>query len=151
MEDFIESDVNNLVEERVKDFLSISQNKKYKKFYTMVIVFLNNEGVHYEETLIKVHTNYKRKLIYEGLLVGEFYPTNFNHGLYNKEFFPLKSEIPMLAIRYLIEDDLPEELKRDFIEGYLETLGDSISRENFNIAQSHLQKVTKKDLVYEKI
>jgi hypothetical protein len=47
----------------------------------------------------------KTKFIEQGLMLGEFHALNESPGLHNPEFRPLRSPIPMLAIRYMVPTD----------------------------------------------
>ena len=61
-----------------------------------------------------------------GLMLGEFHKRNQTPGLHNQNFRPLQSPIPILAIRYMVESDLPFLQNTDnprlcikYIEAYL--------------------------------
>ena len=90
----------------------------------------------------KVQSTLKRYFVDMGLLVGEFHPANDGPGLHNLDFRPLRSPIPMLAIRHLVESDLAF-LTRDFyspqlrcayLRSYLFRLGGKLSQLKFNEA-----------------
>ncbi len=90
----------------------------------------------------KVQSTLKRYFVDMGLLVGEFHPANANPGLHNPDFRPLRSPVPMLAIRHLVESDLAF-LNRDFyslplratyLRSYLFRLGGKLSQLKFNEA-----------------
>jgi len=90
----------------------------------------------------KVQSTLKRYFVDMGLLVGEFHPANNGPGLHNIDFLPLRSPIPMLAIRHLVESDLAF-LTRDFyspqlrcayLRSYLFRLGGRLSQIKFNEA-----------------
>jgi hypothetical protein len=49
----------------------------------------------------------KPSFVEAGLMIGEFHQKNDAPGLHNPDFRPLQSPIPMLAIRYMHESDLP--------------------------------------------
>lgn len=77
-----------------------------------------------------------------GLMLGEFHPTNDSPGLRNPDFRPLRSPIPMLAIRQMVETDLPflrrpldaPELRSRYLRSYLRRLGGSVRRKFFDDA-----------------
>ncbi len=78
-----------------------------------------------------------------GLMLGEFHKRNQTPGLRNQNFRPLRSPIPMLAIRFMVEGDLPflhcasdkPHLRIKFIEAYLQHLSKVIKDErNLNNA-----------------
>jgi hypothetical protein len=90
----------------------------------------------------KVQSTLKRYFVDMGLLVGEFHSANANPGLHNPDFRPLRSPVPMLAIRHLVESDLAF-LNRDFyspslratyLRSYLYRLGGKLSQLKFNEA-----------------
>lgn len=77
-----------------------------------------------------------------GLMLGEFHSKNETPGLRNEGFRPLRSPIPMLVIRHMVESDLPF-LKRDcdtpevrisYLRSYLRRLGAGIRRNYFDQA-----------------
>jgi hypothetical protein len=90
----------------------------------------------------KVQSTLKKYFVDMGLLVGEFHSRNDNPGLHNIDFRPLRSPVPMLAIRHLVESDLAF-LNRDFyspslravyLRSYLFRLGGKLSQLKFNEA-----------------
>jgi hypothetical protein len=48
----------------------------------------------------------KPDFIRQGLMLGEFHARNESGGLHNPEFRPLRSPLPMLAIRHMVPTDL---------------------------------------------
>ena len=54
-----------------------------------------------------VQRNLKPFFVEKGLMLGEFHKFNDSPGLHNPNFYPLRSPIPMLAIRFMTESDLP--------------------------------------------
>jgi hypothetical protein len=49
----------------------------------------------------------KKDFVEKGLMLGEFHASNESPGLRNAEFRPLRSPIPMLAMRHMVDSDLP--------------------------------------------
>lgn len=49
----------------------------------------------------------KPGFVSSGLMIGQFHPTCGNPGLWNEEFRPLRSPVPLLAVRRLLVFDLP--------------------------------------------
>jgi len=72
-----------------------------------------------------------------GLMIGEFHQLNQSPGLHNPNFRPLRSPIPMLAIRFMIEADLPflqrlsddSRLRIKYLEAYLQHLSQVVKDE----------------------
>lgn len=89
-----------------------------------------------------VQAELKPRFVDVGLMLGEFHADNDSPGLRNPDFRPLRSPIPMLAIRHMVESDLPF-LRRDidppqaraaFVRSYLRRLGNTMSRNSFEQA-----------------
>jgi hypothetical protein len=55
----------------------------------------------------KVQYALKKYFVDMGLMLGEFHAKNDSPGLRNEGFRPLRSPVPMLAIRHMVESDLP--------------------------------------------
>ncbi|MFI8345237.1 DUF6875 domain-containing protein [Streptomyces sp. NPDC085639] len=49
----------------------------------------------------------KDEFVAEGLMIGQFHPVCEEPGLYNEAFRPLRSPVPLLAVRKLLVFDLP--------------------------------------------
>lgn len=56
----------------------------------------------------------KPLFVSKGLMVGEFHSSNTTPGIHNQSFFPLRSDIPCLAIRHMIKEDMPFMLKNSY-------------------------------------
>ncbi|MDR9895146.1 hypothetical protein G7B40_011290 [Aetokthonos hydrillicola Thurmond2011] len=54
-----------------------------------------------------VQQKLKAFFVEQGLMLGEFHNRTETPGLHNPEFRPLRSPIPLLAIRFMVESDLP--------------------------------------------
>lgn len=72
-------------------------------------------------TLIdRVQQDLKSDFVHEGLMVGQFYPGCREPGLWNRDFRPLESPVPLIAIRYMVSNDFPFlSSNPDWIETYL--------------------------------
>ncbi|MEQ1513135.1 MAG: DUF6875 domain-containing protein [Lysobacteraceae bacterium] len=77
-----------------------------------------------------------------GLMLGEFHSKNETPGLRNEDFRPLRSPIPMLVIRHMVESDLPflkrecdkPEVRISYLRSYLRRLGAGVRRNYFDQA-----------------
>lgn len=77
-----------------------------------------------------------------GLMLGEFHARNETPGLRNEAFRPLRSPIPMLVIRHMVESDLPflkrivdrPDIRASYLRSYLRRLGANIRRNYFDQA-----------------
>jgi hypothetical protein len=69
----------------------------------------------------------KPLFVNDGLMLGEFHELNESPGLHNPDFRPLRSPIPLLAIRRMVYSDIvflnrpsdPPERRIRFLEAYL--------------------------------
>jgi hypothetical protein len=75
-----------------------------------------------------VQKKLKSFFIEAGMMIGEFHMLNQSTGLHNSSFYPFRSPIPMLAIRFMVEYDLPflnissdkAQLRIKYLETYLQ-------------------------------
>ncbi|MGA4721893.1 DUF6875 domain-containing protein [Fictibacillus nanhaiensis] len=140
--------MQKVIDESVQLFESLNEkNEKYKLYKTLVLIFPNIPSERVEEIITGVHRTFKRKLVYRGLMIGEFFTDNSHHGLYNKDFFPLRSNVPLIAIRNLVPEDLPflskesdsVEMRIDFLKGYLQTFEGTLDSNRFTKASEMLE------------
>lgn len=63
----------------------------------------------------------KDEFVADGLMIGQFHPTCPEPGLWNPDFRPLRSPVPLLAIRKLLVFDLPFLIDVDMhVDSYLQ-------------------------------
>ncbi|WP_339998114.1 DUF6875 domain-containing protein [Priestia aryabhattai] len=137
---FIEEYVDNeqemraIIKESIIHFKELKmKSEKLEKYKTLLIVFLANKSL--DSILASVHQEFKRELVYEGMMIGDFYSTNNKVGLYNSTFTPLVCEVPMMAVRNLIKEDFPflvsdndtSEDKLEFLTGYKHSFGSDLN------------------------
>ncbi|MFI6686539.1 DUF6875 domain-containing protein [Streptomyces sp. NPDC050485] len=53
------------------------------------------------------HRRLKAGFVDSGLMIGKFHPRSEQGGLHNPGFRPLRSPVPLLAIRHMVDSDLP--------------------------------------------
>jgi Domain of unknown function (DUF6875) len=78
-----------------------------KHFRTIVVGFPKIREQDGLESLKAAQTELKFHTMMRGLMIGRFYDSSDAPGLWNPEFRPLRSPIPLLAIRHLVEHDAP--------------------------------------------
>ncbi|MBW0274550.1 hypothetical protein ATM97_21445 [Nocardia sp. MH4] len=62
----------------------------------------------HDYTLIDdLHDQLKSEFVERGLMLGQFYPGCTQPGLWNREYHPLDSPIPMLVVRTMMATDFP--------------------------------------------
>ncbi len=104
----------------------------------------------------KIQQKLKPLFVEAGLMIGEFHKYNESPGLHNPNFRPLRSPIPMLAIRFMVEADLPflqrlsdePHLRVKYLEAYLQRMGKVFKDETklknaleaLALAQTHLEQ-----------
>ncbi len=54
-----------------------------------------------------LHASLKDEFVSQGLMIGQFHPRCEARGLWNPDFRPLRSPVPLLAIREMVPSDLP--------------------------------------------
>ena len=84
-----------------------------------------------------VQKKLKPFFIEAGMMLGEFHMKNQSTGLHNPNFYPLRSPVPILAIRFMVEYDLPflnissdePELRIKYLEAYLQRFANQFKDE----------------------
>jgi len=108
-----------------------------------IMVVFPNLGEEGAAIVDEVQFKLKRLFVEKGLMLGEFHAFNEGEGLRNPEFRPLRSPIPMLVIRQMVDSDLPFLLRdmysaddrASFLRSYLSRLRDgNLSTTKFNQA-----------------
>lgn len=87
----------------------------------------------------KVQYALKKYFVDMGLMLGEFHSENDSPGLRNHDFRPLRSPVPMLAIRHMVESDLPFLMREtypapersSFLRSYLSRMGGTLQPAKF--------------------
>lgn len=109
------------------------------KAFLVVFSGLGAEGA---AVVDQVQYRLKRFFVEKGLMLGEFHANNQSPGLRNPDFRPLRSPVPMLAIRYMVDSDLPflaredypPALRTTFLRTYLARLGSLLPPGKFDEA-----------------
>lgn len=55
----------------------------------------------------ETHRRLKQQFVELGLMIGKFHALSPQGGLHNPDFRPLRSPVPLLAIRHMVDSDLP--------------------------------------------
>jgi hypothetical protein len=107
----------------------------YKVF---LLIFPDIKAEDTPNLIDEVQKKLKPYFIEAGLMLGEFHMRNQSPGLHNPDFRPLRSPIPMLAIRFMVEPDLPflksssdtPQLRIKYLETYLQRFANQFKDEN---------------------
>jgi hypothetical protein len=108
---------------------------KMNIFNSWVMIFLDLAPAKYASVLEIPQKRMKPSFVTQGLMLGEFYPTCPAPGIRNRSFRPLRSPLPLLAIRHMVESDIdflspssdPLPVQIQSLRAYLQFLGSSLS------------------------
>ena len=81
-----------------------NQNRNLNNAFIVVFTSLGRDQTHLVD---EVQNALKPYFVEQGLMLGEFHSKNEGSGLRNPNFKPLRSPVPLLAIRYMVDSDLP--------------------------------------------
>jgi hypothetical protein len=98
------------------------------QFKTILILFPDLAGPELHPIIDGAQRMLKQAYVSKGLMIGEFHdgPPD-KAGLWNSAFRPLRSPVPLLAIRHMVATDFPFlSLDDDHVTAYLELFGDRI-------------------------
>jgi hypothetical protein len=78
-----------------------------RHFRAVIVAFPHCGGEAGRARLKTVQNRLRPVSIYRGKMIGLFEPLSEDKGLINPDFRPLRSPVPLLAIRMLVENDAP--------------------------------------------
>lgn len=127
------------------EFLNLTSRSQEDASFKAIIIILPGVTAQFIES---IQSRMKVRFVDVGLMLGEFHEDNYSPGLHNAEFRPLRSPMPMLAIRHVVESDLvflmrstdPVALRIQFLRGYLRALGPTLSPAKAETARAALQQ-----------
>ena len=104
-------------------------------FISMIIIFPDVTPEEAPTVIDPLQRKLKPSFVREGLMLGEFHPLSPAPGLRNRDFRPLRSPVPLLAIRHMVESDVdflmapvdPAATRVRSLSAYLQFLGPSMS------------------------
>lgn len=112
------------------------------KAFLVAFPSLTSRGSEGTAIVDEVQYRLKPSFVEKGMMIGEFHKANESPGLRNPDFRPLRSPVPMLAMRHMVESDLPFMIRPRytpkeravFLRAYLFRLGGTLSQSSFNLA-----------------
>lgn len=127
-------------------FLELDPRSGQASLNKTILIVFPNLGENGAEAVDRVQAAAKPGFVEAGLMLGEFHARNESPGLRNPEFRPLRSPVPMLAMRHMVETDLPflrrsldtPEVRTQFLRSYLRRLGTTVRKNFFDQAVSAL-------------
>ncbi len=134
--------IQDAVEQCRQVFLETEPREGSMAINKVFMVVFSGLGASDAPLIDAIQTRMKPNFVEVGLMLGEFHANNETPGLRNPDFRPLRSPIPMLVMRHMVESDLPF-LKREldapqvrgaYLRSYLRRLGGTIRRNYFEQA-----------------
>jgi hypothetical protein len=107
--------IDRAMEQALAAFEAIECPKSQRHFRTAIVGFPNcadEEGV---AQLKNARNRLRLESILRGKMFALFEPNSGDKGLLNPEFRPLRSPLPLLAIRMLVENDAPFVLRNPLL------------------------------------
>ena len=134
-----QSNLEELVKECRETFLAQFPQRGKLAIYKALLLVFPDVSDDQCDLIDRVQQTLKPFFVEKGLMLGEFHRSNQSPGLHNSDFRPLQSPVPMLAIRFMTEADLPflsrvtdsPQLRVRYLEAYLNhmvDMGDNTKR-----------------------
>jgi len=152
-----QQEISDIVLSYRNAFLNLEPKAKEESIYKSIILIFPD--INHEEAprlIDSVQKQLKPLFVELGLMLGEFHKRNETPGLHNPNFRPLRSPIPMLAIRFMVESDLPFLLSANdpyqrvrYLEAYLKHFHQKFKDENKFQAASQALALAKKQISTE--
>lgn len=100
-------EVKEIVARYREVFLNLPPTTGEDSLYKAILIIFPDVPTEEAPYLIdRVQMELKPHFVDEGMMIGEFHKLNAAPGLHNPDFFPLRSPLPMLAMRFMVESDL---------------------------------------------
>jgi hypothetical protein len=151
------------LENTVKDYRDIFLQSEPKvgeaAIYKVFLLIFPDINIQDTSILIdEVQKKLKPYFVESGLMLGEFHMLNQSPGLHNPNFLPLRSPIPLLAIRFMVEPDLPflknpsdtPELRIKYLETYLQRFANQFKDEKNRLLAIQALALAKQELTENK-
>ena len=127
-------------------FLEIEPREGPMSLNKTILVVFPHLGPDAATMIDDVQAELKSSFVEHGLMLGEFHSENESPGLRNPDFRPLRSPVPMLAIRHMVESDLPflrrsidaPSVRASYLRSYLRRLGATVRPKYFDQAVTAL-------------
>jgi hypothetical protein len=150
------AEIAEMIDACREHFLAREQmDGKIDIFGAMVVIFPDVTSEEAATVIDPLQRNLKPSFVPKGLMLGEFHPHSARPGLRNRYFCPLRSPIPLLAIRHMVESDVdflmapndPAPMRVKSLKAYLKFLGSSLSlasqikaKEALRVAESEARR-----------
>lgn len=131
--DLTQQDVYEVVMKYRDWFLELEPSEgREAQYKTILILFPDIPAEDAPKTIDATQIQLKPEFVAKGLMIGQFHQLPpHDSGLWNPDFRPLKSPVPLLAIRHMVPTDFPFLTRdRQFVASYLEIHGAHIPRKH---------------------
>ena len=108
-------EIARLMRDCCRGLRAIPCPESLRHFRTIVVGFPAIKDEDGLQGLRTVQTRLKPYALLRGLMIGRFHPNTNDPGLWNPDFRPLRSPIPLLAVRYLVANDAPFALRHPLL------------------------------------
>lgn len=128
-------------------FLSLDPVTGEDSLYKAILIIFPDVLTEDAPDLIdRVQKELKPYFVEEGMMIGEFHKLNAAPGLHNPDFFPLRSPLPMLAMRFMVESDLvflmremdAPETRAHFLKSFLRRFEGVLPEKRLGVARAAL-------------
>ncbi len=154
-----QQELENLIKNYRDIFLQSEPKVGEAAIYKVFLLIFPDINIEDTSILIdEVQKKLKPYFVEAGLMLGEFHMNNQSLGLHNPDFRPLRSPIPMLAIRFMVEPDLPflkspsdtPELRIKYLETYLQRFANQFKDEKNRNTAIQVLALAKQELAENK-
>jgi hypothetical protein len=126
----------DIVEEKLLQyadwFLELEEGKTKEASLKTFAILLNYPDIpdrDVSQFMTTMHTRLKPKFLSKRLMLGEFFPGHSKGSIWNKNFHPLSSPLPVFVIRYMIDVDYNFLEKNPlYLSSYLKFFQDKIPK-----------------------
>ena len=99
--------ITQIVRDCFRQFEDIPCPQSMRHFRTVIVGFPNCDSIAGHALLARVHRNLKFHSLRRARMLGVFHSETEAPGLWNADFRPLRSPLPIMAIRQLVLNDAP--------------------------------------------
>jgi hypothetical protein len=97
--------IRDAVKYHLATFISADSPSDEQMLHATLILFPDVSSEEAPDLIDRTKEELKHSFVQQGLMLGEFHGRNESQGLHNPNFRPLRSPIPMLAIRRMVSSD----------------------------------------------
>lgn len=102
------AEIDAILEQFRQEFLTMPPTTGPEAMEKAILVILPDVSEQDAPALIdETHWRLKADFVASGLMLGKFHARSDQSGLHNPGFRPLRSPVPLLAIRHMVDSDLP--------------------------------------------